>query len=134
MGHLWEPALVIHATGPCEGVLRWVHGGYAILLNHRDSPDASTSLPAAILVTFSRVPLQKSCPAAPGSTQYVDAHPKQDYCSFLFRRFAARTLLQQCAVASGISASALPHAVLLIKSAAPNPRVRYLHYLSLADS
>jgi hypothetical protein len=129
MGHLWEPALVIHATGPCEGVLRLAHDRYAILLNHRDSPDAQTSLPVTTLVTFSRVPSQKSCLAAPGSVQYVDALPKQDYCSPLFHRFAARTLLQRCVVAPGTTASALLHAVLVSKKPALIQRVRHFIYL-----
>ncbi len=103
-------------------------------LEARGSPDAAISFPAAMLVTFCHVPLQKSCPAAPRSIQYVDALSKLAHCSAPFHRFAALTLVQPCAVASAPSATVLPPAVMMARSLAIILRVRILIYFLIQAS
>ena len=84
----------------------------------RGSPDVAASFPAPTLVSFCRVPLPRSCPAAPRSIQYVEALSNLAYCSALFHRFAAPTLFQPCAAASARSATVLIPAVMMDKSPA----------------
>jgi hypothetical protein len=99
----------------------------------RDSVDVAVRIPAT-LATFSHVPLQNPSPAAPRRIPYVDLLSKQDHCSSLFRRSAARTLLQPCVVAKDSFASALLHAVPAAKSAVLHQRVRHLICLFSASS
>ena len=89
----------------------------------RGGANASISSHVPTLVLSCHAPLQRSCPAAPRSIQYVGTLSKLAHCSPLFHRFAAPTLFQPCAAASARSATVLTPAVMMAKSLALIPRV-----------